>query len=128
MAPQASSGDYSIENLVVWQKAMDLVDAVYELSADWPRNEQFGLTNQARRSAVSVPSNIAEGHGRKRDGEFLRFISISYGSLMELKTQLMISERRKFSKEGQLKIALSLLDEVARLLHGLRKSLEAKAK
>jgi four helix bundle protein len=80
----------SLEEIVVWQRAMDLVDEVYRVTRNWPREEVFGLTNQLRRAAVSVPSNIAEGQGRRIDGDFLRFLAIALGSLMEVKTQVHI--------------------------------------
>jgi four helix bundle protein len=108
-----------LEELVAWRKAMDLVDLVHALSRTWPREEQFGLTNQVRRAAVSVPSNIAEGHGRKQDGDFGRFLSIAYGSLMEVKTQLLVAVRQGFGAKEATAPALTSVDEVARLLNGL---------
>jgi four helix bundle protein len=115
---------YGFEELVAWNKAMDLVDAVYTLTEAWPRREMFGLTNQARRSAVSVPSNIAEGQGRKSDGDFVRFLSIAYGSLMELRTQLLIGQRRSFSTDTDVEQVLSSLDEVGRIINGLKRSIK----
>jgi four helix bundle protein len=114
---------YGFEELVGWQKEMDLVDAVYDLTESWPRREKPGLTNQARRSAVSVPSNIAEGQGRKSNGDFARFLSIAYGSLMELRTQLTIGKRRKFSTDNDIQRVLNSLDEVGRLINGLKRSI-----
>jgi four helix bundle protein len=116
----------SLEELVAWQKAMDLVDSVYKLTKHWPREEVFGLTNQVRRAAVSVPSNIAEGHGRKQDGDFGRFLSIAYGSLMEVKTQLLIAVRQRFCEQTVAAPTLALADEVAKLLNGLRKSIKGR--
>jgi four helix bundle protein len=113
----------SLEELVTWQRSMDLVDAVYKASRRWPMDERFGLTNQVRRAAVSVASNIAEGHGRKQDGDFRRFLAIGYGSLMEVKTQLIIAQRQEFSPVADLKLPLGLVDEVAKLINGLRKSI-----
>jgi four helix bundle protein len=84
----------------------------------------FGLTNQARRSAVSVPSNIAEGQGRKSDGDFVRFLAIAYGSLMELRTQLVIGQRRGFSSDGEVSKVLTKLDEVGKIINGLKRSLK----
>jgi four helix bundle protein len=83
----------SYRDLVAWQKAMDLVQEVYAATREWPRREAFGLTSQVRRAAVSVPSNIAEGYGRQSSREFLNYLSIAYGSLMELETQLLIGFR-----------------------------------
>lgn len=96
-------------DLDVWKKAVDLVVAIYEVSASFPRNEMFGLTSQVRRSAVSVPSNVAEGHSRKSTAEFLRHISIAQGSLSELETQLVISSA-----------------EIGRMLNGLQAALASK--
>ncbi|MCB9932666.1 MAG: four helix bundle protein [Planctomycetes bacterium] len=116
----------SLEELLVWNRALDLVDSVYQHTRSWPREEVYGLTNQVRRAAVSVPSNIAEGHGRKRDGDFARFLSIAYGSLMEVKTQLLIGLRQQFSSDEQTQAVMAMLNEVAKLLNGLRKAVEAR--
>ncbi|HEX5499444.1 MAG TPA: four helix bundle protein, partial [Thermomicrobiales bacterium] len=77
-------------NLLVWQRAMDLVDVVYDATATWPRDELFGLVSQARRAAVSVPSNIAEGRGRIGPAEYVHHLSIAHGSLCEIETLLRI--------------------------------------
>lgn len=105
---------------------MDLVDLVYNVSRNWPREEVFGLTNQIRRAAVSVPSNIAEGHGRKQDCDFVRFLSIAYGSLMEVKTQLLIAVRQRFCTNQDAVPAMTSIDEVARILNGLRKAIKGR--
>jgi len=81
------------QELIVWQKAMDLVIAVYQQTREFPREELYGLTNQLRRASVSIPSNIAEGQGRNTTGDFRQFLSIAYGSLQEVETQLLISGR-----------------------------------
>ena len=83
--------------LIVWQKAMDLVMRVYEATECFPQRELFGLTNQLRRAAVSIPSNIAEGQGRNTTADFLRFLSIARGSLQELETQILIASRLRYS-------------------------------
>src|ERR1022692_3424835 len=83
----------SYQDLIAWQKAMDLVTDVYRVTAAFPKEEVYGLTSQLRRAAVSVPSNIAEGQGRKGDGEFKHFLRLALGSLMEVETQIMIAER-----------------------------------
>jgi four helix bundle protein len=114
---------YGFEELIAWQRAMDLVDMVYDITGSWPANEQFGLTAQVRRASVSVPSNIAEGQGRKNDGDFRRFLAIAYGSLMEVRTQIMIADRRGWLRNDARNGALNLLDEVARLTNGLKRSL-----
>jgi four helix bundle protein len=113
----------SYRELIAWQKAMSLVTTIYQLSASWPSEERFGLTAQIRRAAVSIPSNIAEGHGRRGTKEFLNHLSIGYGSLMELETQLLISGNLLFSTAEQLSSILSQAAEVGRLLNGLMSSL-----
>lgn len=86
----------SHKDLKVWQESMDLVEKIYQLTNTFPRNEQFGLVSQMRRSAVSIPSNIAEGAGRKGSREFGRFLYIAMGSLSELETQFEISLRLQY--------------------------------
>ncbi len=113
-------------DLEVWKKAMDLVVAVYDASASFPREEIFGLTGQLRRSAVSVPSNIAEGHSRKSTAEFLRHLSIAQGSLSELETQLLIAERLGYLEGSRREILLRDSNEVGRMLSGLKTSLAAR--
>jgi len=116
--------DYS--ELLVWQKAMNLVTEIYQITATFPGEERFGLSSQARRAAVSVPSNIAEGHGRKATGAYLQHLSIAYGSLMELETHMRIASRLKFIGD---EVAVTLLDkttEIAKMLNGLKKSLSIK--
>ncbi|MCC7510535.1 MAG: four helix bundle protein [Planctomycetes bacterium] len=105
---------------------MDLVDMVYVLTGSWPSHEQFGLTNQVRRASVSVPSNIAEGQGRKSNGDFARFLAISYGSLMEVRTQLEIGLRREYSPADDIAPVLAKLDETGRLINGLKRSLKGR--
>jgi len=110
--------------LVVWQKAMDLVELVYRDTGTIPKQELYGLTSQMRRAAVSIPSNIAEGQGRRTTGEFLHFLSIAYGSLRELETQVMISKRLCFIGEAEFGSLMQAAAEVGRLLNGLSNSLE----
>jgi four helix bundle protein len=110
--------------LTTWQKAMDLVDLVYEATESFPKREMFGLTNQLRRAVVSVPSNIAEGQGRSSTREFLQFLSIARGSLQETETQLIIADRRGYLTHGSLHELLETAADVMRLLNGLIRSLE----
>ena len=84
------------QELIVWQKAMDLVELVYAESKSFPREEVYGLTSQLRKAAVSIPSNIAEGQGRRTTADFVRHLSISYGSLRELETQTLIAVRLRY--------------------------------
>ena len=110
------------KDLVVWQKAMDLTDEVYSLSRSLPQEERFALSDQMRRAAVSVPSNIAEGHGRRTENEFKQFLAIAKGSVYELETQLCICLRQEYLSKEQAAQALSLCDEVGKMLTSLTKS------
>ena len=114
------------EELLVWQKAMDLVDLTYSFTRTFLQNELYGLTSQLKRSVVSIPSNIAEGAARETTKDFLRFLTIAQGSLAEAKTQAQIALRKKFISETEFKNFLSHGDEVGRMLHGLQKSLRLK--
>ncbi len=102
---------------------MDLVDEVHRLTKGFPREEVYGLSMQMRRAAVSVPSNIAEGHARQSTKEFLQFIAIALGSLAELETQLLIAARLGHLEESHLQSPLKLADSVGKMLRGLQKSL-----
>lgn len=110
-------------DLVVWQKAMDLVEMVYRVTQPFPKEEVYGVTAQVRRAAVSVPSNIAEGQGRLSDQEFRRFLLISHGSLRELETQILISARLGYMNESSKCEVLASAAEVGRLTNGLLKTL-----
>src|SRR5271169_3937830 len=113
----------SYRDLVVWQKSVELVTAVYTVTSSFPRQEVFGLTSQLRRCAVSVPSNIAEGQGRATKGEFVQFLSHARGSLFELETQVLIAgELGYLPSECQGRLG-EKVQEVARILNGLLTSL-----
>jgi len=103
---------YSHRDLIVWQRAMDLVDEVYEIAETLPPRENFGLFSQMTRTAVSVPSNIAEGRARSTAKDFAHFLVLSRSSLMELDTLLEVAVRRKYMTR---KAALELLDQVTQL-------------
>lgn len=109
--------------LFAWQKAIDLVEAVYGLSAAFPREAVYGLTAQIRRAVVSVPSNIAEGQGRWNTGEFIQFLGIANGSLREVETQLYIAVRLKFVTQDAADPVFHHAAEVCRLIYGLKNSL-----
>jgi four helix bundle protein len=117
------AGVTSYRELIAWQKAVDLVVTVYKVTDQLPSDEKFGLTHQVRRAAVSVPSNIAEGQGRSSVNEFLRFLSISRGSLCELETQILIAQRLGFISDLERDHVLRDADEVGRLLRGLSRSI-----
>ena len=113
-------------DLIAWRKTTDFVELVYKATAQFPKTEVYGLTNQLRRAAVSVPSNIAEGQGRGSANDFRRFLSISHGSLREVETQILISKRLHFLTDAQAERVISLAGEVGRLINGLSDSLEGK--
>ena len=113
----------SYRDLDTWQRAMDLVVTVYKATDIMPSDERFGLTNQIRRAAVSVPSNIAEGQGRSSPNDFLRFLAIARGSLNELETQILMAHRLNYLSEDERDSVLTLSDEVSRLLRGLSRSI-----
>lgn len=114
---------HSHKDLIVWQKAMELVVEVYDLVAKFPREELYGLTSQIRRSAVSMPSNIAEGRGRGTRKDFKQFLNIAYASGAELETQLEISRRLKFMSSEDSTRADDLLEEVMKMLNKMRSTL-----
>ena len=115
----------SYRDLIAWQKAMAMVTEIYRLTSAFPSEEKFGLTSQLRRAAVSVPSNIAEGHSRNSDGEFKQFLGIARGSISEVETQLLIAVNLGFLSEQDSNIAS--VEEVGRITSGLIRSLKSKS-
>lgn len=115
---------FRFEQLTVWQKAVEFADNIYEVTSKYPSDERFGLTNQLRRASVSVSSNIAEGSSRGSNRDYVRFIEIAYGSVMEIVSQLHVSRRRKFLKEDAFEQLCVQADEIARMLSGLKTSLQ----
>jgi four helix bundle protein len=109
----------SYKDLFAWQKAMDLVTAIYRVTASFPKEEQFGLTSQLRRAAVSIPSNIAEGQGRLSEKEFRHFLGQARGSLMEVETQCQIALNLSYLSQDQTGEILKACAEVGRILNGL---------
>ena len=107
------------KELIVWQKAIALVELVYQYTDSFPDEERFGLINQIRRSAVSVPSNIAEGAGRNSKNEFRNFLGIANGSLNELSTQLEISKRLGLIQNEEFKKAEELNNEIQKMIYAL---------
>ncbi|MEO3386452.1 four helix bundle protein [Mesorhizobium sp. CAU 1741] len=116
----------SYRDLVVWQCAMDLAVAVYELTKNWPRDEIYGLTSQIRRAATSVPANIAEGYGRENRGSYLQFLRIAQGSLKELETHLLISGRIGITSAQAVEPLLADSERIGKLLRGLIRRLAEK--
>ena len=111
-------------DLLAWQRAMDFVVLVYQVTSGFPSDERFALTSQLRRSSVSVPSNIAEGEGRFSKADFKRFLSIAHGSLREAETQLMVASRLSYINQSVTQSALELAGEVGRLIRGLSNSID----
>ena len=116
----------SYRDLKVWQKSMDLVDAVYRVTQSFPKEQQYILTSQIQRSAISVPSNIAEGRGRHSENDFYYHLNIAQGSLSELETQLMLAQRFGFIDEMKLAELLRQSEEVIKMLHGLKNGIKPK--
>jgi four helix bundle protein len=114
----------SFRKLLVWQRSMQLTVAVYQLTREFPREEIYGLTSQIRRAAVSIPSNIAEGHGRLSGGEFRQFLGIARGSNFELQTQIEIARSLEFGKPELLTEAENLSHEVGKMIYALLESVE----
>jgi four helix bundle protein len=120
-------GPGGYRDLVAWQQAMELADALYDATDRWPPQENHRLVDQIRRAAISVPSNIAEGQGRGSPGEFSRFLTIAYGSLCELETQLYLAHRRRFLDRHQLDGLIRQSTRVGGLIRGLLKSIRPRS-
>ncbi len=113
----------SYKELIVWQKSMELVEEIYRLVRLLPKEETYALSDQMKRSAISIPSNIAEGHGRNSSKDFSRFIFIAQGSKAELETQIEICVRLDYLTEQQIKKAVDLCNTVGKMLRNLVRSL-----
>ena len=109
----------SYRDLRVWQRAMELVFGVYDVTRSFPKDELYGLVSQMRRAAVSVPSNIAEGKGRLTDRDRAHFYSQARGSLLELETQILIAQRLEYVFEARAKSLIETAAELGRMLNGL---------
>lgn len=116
----------NFKELNVWQKSYDLCLMIYRITKEFPKEEIYGLTSQLRRVAVSIPSNIAEGYGRKTTTDYLRFLYIAYGSVCELETQILLSGDLEYISGDTLKKIHDNVAEVERMLKGLINSLEKK--
>ncbi len=116
----------SYRDLRVWQDAMALAQSCYLVTRDFPRAEMFGLTSQIRRAATSIPANIAEGYGRENSGSYIQFLQIAQGSLKELETHLLISERVSLATVSAVEPVLAQCDSLGRMLRTLIRSIEAK--
>ena len=114
---------FNFEKLDVWQKAIDFADLVYNKTRAFPSDERFGLTNQLRRAAVSISSNIAEGSSRSSKSDFARFVEIATGSVFEVVSQAFIAQRQSLLNENEFRQIYTDAEELSRMLSGLRKSL-----
>jgi four helix bundle protein len=114
----------SFRELIVWQRAVQMSVAIYRLTEDFPQREIYGLTNQLRRAAVSVASNIAEGYGRRSRGEYRQFLGIARGSNAEVETQLFISRELEFGRVEKFEAASGLAGEVGKMLTVILKRLQ----
>jgi len=117
----------SFQDLRVWQEAMKLAREIYRSTASFPKHELYGLSQQVRRAAVSVPSNIAEGKGHRSNKEFSHFLFHARGSLWELQTQLLIADELQYLSKTESQRLLSMAEGVSRALSGLIHALEEKA-
>lgn len=112
------------QELRVWQQAMDLVEQIYRVTAEFPDEEKYGLTSQMRRAAVSIPSNISEGAARGSNKDFIRFLFIARGSLSEIETQLLIAQRLSYIQD--VSTTVELIHHVSGLLGGLIRHLQSR--
>ena len=114
----------NFKNLKIWEKGIDLVVNIYNKIDQFPKEELFGLTSQIKRSAISIPSNIAEGSGRGTDKDFNRFLDVALGSSFELETQLIIAHRLKFLNDENFTSLNEQIDEEQKMIIGLQKTLK----
>jgi len=113
----------TFRDLKIWQKAMSLVTEVYRITTHFPDSEKYGLVSQIRRSAVSIPSNIAEGYGRNSNGEFQRYLNISMGSLFELQTQIEIAQNLDYFENDSGAKMYDMSREIERMMSSFMRSL-----
>ena len=116
----------SYQDLIVWQKSVLLVTDIYTITKTFPQDERFGITSQLNRAAVSIPTNIAEGWGRETSKNYLQFLRISRGSIMEVQTLLIITKNLNYISEEKFDILRNKTEEVGKILQGLIKSINEK--
>ena len=122
-----NSYKFPFENLEVWHKSMSLAKSVYEFTKTFPKSELYGLSSQLQRAVVSIPSNIAEGSVRFSAKEQIRFYEVSYGSLMETLSQLILAENLNYIKKEQLDTIRSQIGNISRMLNALTKSISERS-
>jgi four helix bundle protein len=116
---------FSFEKLDVWKKSIDLADIVYSVAGDFPSDERFGLTNQMRRAAVSISSNIAKGCSRSSQADFSRFVERAAGSVFEVVSQSFLAKRQEYLPENDRARIYAAAEEPSKMLSGLRRSLNS---
>ena len=116
----------NFKELIVWQKAMDLTGEIYQIAKRLPKEETYALSDQMRRAAVSIPSNIAEGHGRNSTKEFIQFLAIARGSVYELETQLLLCVKIKYMTESEVQNATRLLSEITKIINSMITKLKSR--
>ncbi len=116
----------SYQDLIAWQKAISLVIEIYAITANFPGHEIYGLTSQLRRAGVSIPSNIAEGHGRATKGEYIQFLGHARGSLCEVQTQIFIAHKPGYVPQERKENIIAMTDELGRILNGLMASIQGR--
>lgn len=116
------------KDLIVWQKSVALVTSIYSITKDFPTEEKFGIVSQLNRSAVSIPSNIAEGYGRQSSKNYLQFLKIARGSAMETETLLIISKNLNYINDSDFEKTTNELEEVSKMLQGLINKINQKIK
>lgn len=116
----------SYKDLDVWKRGVTFVTQIYACTKSFPREEIYGITSQIRRSAVSIPSNIAEGHAKRSTWDFIRFLNIAYGSIAELETQIIIACNLGYLSEAEKLKILTECSELGRMINGLVNALEVK--
>lgn len=112
------------KDLIIWQRSVDLATAIYMATSKFPQEEKYGLISQMRRSAISIPSNIAEGAGRSSDKEYRRFLDIAYGSAYELETQIFISFNLEFIQKESFQVLTEEIDEIQKMIFSFSKQLK----
>ena len=115
----------TFRDLLIWQKSMNFVTQIYQETESFPDSEKYGLVSQIRRSAVSIPSNIAEGYGRNSDGDFQRFLNISMGSLFEIQTQLQIAQNLEYLDTTENERLFDLSREIERMMSSFIRSIQS---
>jgi four helix bundle protein len=119
---------HSYQDLTVWQKSIILVEEIYRLTSNFPKSELFGICSQMRRAAISIPSNIAEGYGRRSRKEYIQFYAISYGSILELQTQIVISFRLGYLSQDEYTSLNNQVEEVIKMLYVMTYKLKIESK